>query len=74
MGTLQGMISLGIILLVLGALGAIVASLIHNGIAVRVGLGVAALGAVLILLGYLLPALTPVGDHGGITSSPTISI
>lgn len=51
------MIELGIILLVLGAIVAIACHFATVPVGVRIGLGVAVLGGVLVLLGYLLPAL-----------------
>lgn len=60
------MVSLGIILLVIGAVGAIACHFGRVPVGIRIGLGVALLGGVLILLGYLLPAL------GGIDTAMAI--
>jgi hypothetical protein len=57
------MIELGIILLVLGAIVAIACHFATVPVGVRIGLGVAVLGGVLVLLGYLLPALGGVDTH-----------
>jgi hypothetical protein len=57
------MIELGIILLVLGAIVAIACHFATVPVGVRIGLGVAVLGGVLILLGYLLPALGGVDTY-----------
>lgn len=57
------MIELGIVLLVLGALAAVACHFARVPVGVRIGLGVALLGGVLILLGYLLPALGGLDTH-----------
>lgn len=60
------MVELGIILLVIGAVAAIACHFGRIPVGIRIGLGVALLGGVLILIGYLLPALHDVdgpGDH-----------
>lgn len=54
------MVELGILLLVIGAVGAIICHFARVPVGIRIGLGVAVLGGVLILLGYLLPALSGV--------------
>lgn len=54
------MLELGLILLIFGALGAIVCHFARIPVGVRIGLGVTLLGGVLILLAYLLPALAGV--------------
>jgi hypothetical protein len=65
------MVELGIILLVLGAVGAIACHFARIPVGIKIGLGTAVLGGALILLGYLLPALggheyaTPASDHQG---------
>jgi len=56
------MVSLGIILLIIGAVVAIACHFATVPVGVRIGLGVAVLGGILILLGYLLPSLGHVGD------------
>lgn len=56
------MVSLGIILLVIGAVVAIACHFGRVGVGIRIGLGVALLGGVLILIGYLLPAIPQIGS------------
>lgn len=51
------MIELGIILLVLGALGAVVAHFARVPVGVRIGVIVVCVGAVLLVWGYVLPAV-----------------
>lgn len=52
------MIELGIILLILGAVGAIICHFASVPVGIRIGLGTAILGGALILIGYLVPLLT----------------
>lgn len=56
------MISLGIILLVVGAICAIACHFGNVPIGMKIGLGVAILGGALIIIGYLLPVLGGLGN------------
>lgn len=56
------MVSLGIILLIVGAICAIGCHFANVPIGMKIGLGVAILGGALIIIGYLLPLLGGLGD------------
>lgn len=56
------MVSLGIILLVCGIICAIACYLFTIPIGVKIGFGLFIFGIVLVLLGYLLPLLSGLGD------------
>lgn len=56
------MVSLGIILLVVGAICAIGCHFANVPVGMKIGLGVAILGGALIIIGYLLPLLGGLGD------------
>lgn len=56
------MVSLGIILLIIGAVCAIGCHFANVPVGMKIGLGVAILGGALIIIGYLLPLLGGLGD------------
>ena len=56
------MVSLGIILLIVGAICAIGCHFAHVPVGMKIGLIVLGLGVCLIVFGYLLPMLSGLGD------------